>query len=136
MLHNSTTKIVTKLQKKLEFLQNSKTWIGTKFNAHFDKFQKLKLRQNSTNQTVTKLRNSNSNRKKNFGQKSFLKNNWTPRQTMRCIRNVSKHSIAFSLIRPLSVLDKGNFSFSSFWFLISMKSVGACDRYIYRLFSW
>ena len=60
-----------------------------------DKFQKFKLWktkyfklwQNSTTQVVTKLKNNNSNQKNKFWQKSFVKNNWTSQQPMKCIRN-------------------------------------------------
>ena len=62
-------------------------------NLKCDKTCQLKLCQNSGTKMVTKLNNSkcgntlkfNYNQKNHFGQKSFVRNNLTPRHPMRCI---------------------------------------------------
>ena len=81
------TQNVSKLKmwqnSKLKIWQNSKTQRVTNFkNSNCDKIHQLKLWQNSTTQ------NSKSQIliQKKFWQKTFVKNNLTPWQPMRCIR--------------------------------------------------
>ena len=95
MLQNSKTKIGTKLKnlncnktQKLELGQNSTESLTNFQISNFDEIQQLKLRQNSTTQNVTKLKNSNCDKTQQLRvtDKSFVKNNLTPQQPMRCIR--------------------------------------------------